>query len=438
LLHSLGWLGSPRDKWRSAFVVVLAACVGVSIFVTRPLILEPLSHPGVMVQAVADTYLDKQRPRRNAGNSRRLRVQRGPRRTALVRFRLPPGVAGAATLRIHLTDNHEGAMVVRRVTSRWTESGATWRRRPDLDPRPLGDVTTAAERGWLDVRLSSVPARKTVSLAIVSPTHGPAARISSSETRRAPKLIFDAPHPTPTPTPTPMGSQSPSPSTSPSDLPPVPASPSPTPSPSPSAEHLTWAPPALENPVTVEVTKENSFLELQAGRDYIIEMPDYGLEVSGGLWINGGRNVVLISGAIGIRDQGIAPTAESRRGLYLKGQTGVVHVEGVQFYGEDLSEGIQINAPRATVQLQNIRIEEIRARDQVNFSDNHPDLVQPWGGVRELRVDGLTGTTDLQGFFLRSDVQDSPIGSVTLRRVNVIGRRTHGYLFVAPDGFKSM
>jgi len=184
------------------------------------------------------------------------------------------------------------------------------------------------------------------------------------------------------------------------------------------------------------VTKENSFLELQAGRDYIIEMPDYGLEVSGGLWINGGRNVVLISGAIGIRDQGIAPTAESRRGLYLKGQTGVVHVEGVQFYGEDLSEGIQINAPRATVQLQNIRIEEIRARDQVNFSDNHPDLVQPWGGVRELRVDGLTGTTDLQGFFLRSDVQDSPIGSVTLRRVNVIGRRTHGYLFVAPDGLQ--
>ena len=43
--------------------------------------------------------------------------------------------------------------------------------------------------------------------------------------------------------------------------------------------------------------------------------------------------------------------------LYLRDQTGTVHIEGLLIYGSDLSEGIQINAPQATVQIVNVRVE---------------------------------------------------------------------------------
>lgn len=194
---------------------------------------------------------------------------------------------------------------------------------------------------------------------------------------------------------------------------------------------LTWAPPELTDPTTVNVTTEDTTIMLDSDRDYVIVLPSKPLE--SGLAIAGGRNVVIIGGQIRIPWQGDNPSIIQRRGLFLSNQTGVVHVEGLLITGEDLSEGIQIDAPEAVVQLQHIRVEDVHARDQVGFSDNHPDVIQAWGGVAELRIDRLTGSTDYQGLYLAAS--SGSIGRVDLRNVNIVGRQTSRYVLWSEGGF---
>lgn len=393
---------SPRMLAVRACGVVLALLVIASVgipFTPAPEII-PISHSEAdYVLARADTFVSSAKRGQNYGKKSALLISRGPTKTGLLRFMLPAVPEdGVVHLRLHLNRPSNARLIVRRVVSNWKEGTTTWKRRPKVGSKILGRSDELTTSGWTVIKVTGLPSGAGLhSLALSAARPGQKALIASRETCRAPAVTSSAP--------------------------------------SPSLQPLTWSPPKLTDPQTIQVDQQNRFLDLDRNRDYIIRMPDYGLEVSGGLWINGGHNIVLIGGAIGIRDQGPNPSVESRRGLHLKDQTGVVHIEGLIFYGEDLSEGIQMSAPQATVQLQNIRIEEIRARDQEGFTDNHPDLVQPWGGVKELRVDGLTGTTDYQGFFLRSDRPGSPIGAVDLRRVNVTGRRTHQYLFFADGSF---
>jgi hypothetical protein len=183
---------------------------------------------------------------------------------------------------------------------------------------------------------------------------------------------------------------------------------------------LRWPRPALEAARTVRIGAGGAELWLKPGRDYrvVLTAP---VRALGGVIIHGGRNVILVGGRITIPYAGPRPSPQQRRALLLDGQTGVVHLEGlhVENSGGDLSEGIQISAPRAVVQIQNTRVEGVHARDPVNFTDNHPDLIQPGGGVRALRVHRFTGTTAGQGFFLRGD--RAPIGRVDLSEVNIVG-----------------
>jgi hypothetical protein len=198
------------------------------------------------------------------------------------------------------------------------------------------------------------------------------------------------------------------------------------PAPDPAGEKLRWAPPRLTLPTTVNVGPDGGQFTLQPGKDYVVHVGD----VSGPVRLVGGRNIVLIGGHITIPWAGADASISSRLGLYLKGQTGTVHVEGllIDNAGGDLTEGIQINAPDAVVQIENCRIKGIHARDEVNFTDNHPDLIQPWGGVKALRVDRFTGSSDYQGILLKEDA--GPIGSADLRRLNIIGLPTARYLFI--------
>jgi hypothetical protein len=181
----------------------------------------------------------------------------------------------------------------------------------------------------------------------------------------------------------------------------------------------------LTMPTTVKVGPGGGQFALQPGKDYVVHVGD----VSGPVRLVGGRNIVLIGGHITIPWAGADASISSRLGLYLKGQTGTVHVEGllIDNAGGDLSEGIQINAPDAVLQIQNVRIDGVHARDEVNFSDNHPDLIQPWGGLQALRIDHLSGTTDCQGFFLVGN--EGPIGRVDLRNIDIVGTSTSRYLF---------
>lgn len=196
------------------------------------------------------------------------------------------------------------------------------------------------------------------------------------------------------------------------------------------SDGLLWAPPELEDPETVTLTSEDAHAELSEGQDYVVELAEP-IDSVGGVIITGGRNVVLTGGHITIPWAGEDASPADRRGLKLRWQTGTVHVEGllIDNSGGDLSEGIQINAPDAVVQLQNIRVEDVHARDPEGFTDNHPDVVQPWGGAEELRIHRLTGSTDYQGIFLKADQNE--LGPTILRQVNLIGLENSRYLLWA-------
>jgi hypothetical protein len=195
----------------------------------------------------------------------------------------------------------------------------------------------------------------------------------------------------------------------------------------PARPRLAWAPPTLSSPTTVTVAQGDRRIALDTTKDYIIKLG--AATHAGGLGLSGGHNVVLIGGRI-------APPAGAGLavGLGISNATGTVHVEGVSFEGASGREfdAIQINAPKATVQLENIRATGLRG----SYDTNHTDIVQPWGGVARLRVDRLTATTNYQGIFNQPD--QGPIGPVDLRHVDLaydnVGAKTGGYLLWLSNG----
>jgi hypothetical protein len=205
---------------------------------------------------------------------------------------------------------------------------------------------------------------------------------------------------------------------------------------------LTWAPPALTAPTAITI---NSDIIKARGTDghrwYLDNTKDYEITIgtvntSYGVVIAGGRNVVIKGGYITIPWAGTYTSNAAaysdmakRRALLVANQTGTVHIEGLLIDNAlgDLTEGIQIQSPNANVQIQNVRIENVHARDQVGYTDNHPDCVQPMG-VKALRIDKFTCSTDGQAFYL--DNGDGPIVNVDMRRTNVSGTvNTYPYLF---------
>jgi hypothetical protein len=204
--------------------------------------------------------------------------------------------------------------------------------------------------------------------------------------------------------------------------------PSPEPAPEPSAERdpakLTWAPPQLSNPVTIAVRDTQWYVAMDRSKDYIVKIGHHRpCAPSGtnkaGLWLEGGRNVVLIGGRISIPCES---TAYGRTGIKIRNATGTVHIEGVVIdnSGGWLTDGIGVAAEEAVVQLQNLRIGPVW-----DNGNAHPDLVQVQTGVKELRIDKLTGTTTYQGIFLRhggvSGCTETTCrnGPTHLKRVNV-------------------
>lgn len=181
---------------------------------------------------------------------------------------------------------------------------------------------------------------------------------------------------------------------------------------------LTWAPPALEDPETVQITEDDYAVDLDDDRDYLLVLPDEPLVLDDDVEIKGGHDVVLIGGRI--------ENPGGDRALHLLNQTGTLHVEGVSIGGEGLKEGINLDQRAGgTVQLQNIRIDQVTgSRD-----GHHADLLQTWAGPTRLRVDGFVGRTTYQGMFLlpqqRGEVRPE---SFDLRRVAITGTEEAAYL----------
>lgn len=166
--------------------------------------------------------------------------------------------------------------------------------------------------------------------------------------------------------------------------------------------------PLLSKPETIRLGSGRTVTKMDPARDYIIKLPAQ--RKLGATILMGGHNIVIIGGQISVPAED-----KTRRALFIKGATGTVHVEGLLIDNPDKTEfdAFVIAAPDATVQLQNIRVEGLRG-----FQNSwHADILQPWGGVQSLRVNGLTGMTGYQGIQLSS--LKGQIKDISLRRVNL-------------------
>lgn len=251
------------------------------------------------------------------------------------------------------------------------------------------------------------------------------------------------PTPTASPTPSDIPTVSPTPSPSPTTPSATVSAPSATvsvsPTPTGSIGALTWKPPALTSPTTITPTDEQGKITLAAGKDYIIKLPtDRPWRNSRGLWIEGGRNVVIIGGQVdvgaGYFSGGTGPGVQAngyvRRAAYFLSQTGTVHLEGVRFTASSgaLSEGINVSAALARVQVLNVAI----GTPLVGSKDaNHADCLQSWNGPVSLKVDGFSCTTGYQGMFLNA--HDTSSASVVandweLRNVEIVGTAAAKYI----------
>jgi hypothetical protein len=172
---------------------------------------------------------------------------------------------------------------------------------------------------------------------------------------------------------------------------------------------LRLQPPRLDDPKHVDLDTKADYCRdtsptggdgsLEAGQDYLIRLPSTPLPCP--LDVRGGHDIVIKGGEIAIPDINESPrNPELHRGLYLTGQTGTVHIEGVRLRGSELSVPIVLNeANGATVQIQQVRADRIFT-DYPNSQPLHADCVQTWAGPKVLRIDGYTCTTDYFGLQL--------------------------------------
>jgi hypothetical protein len=186
---------------------------------------------------------------------------------------------------------------------------------------------------------------------------------------------------------------------------------------------LAWAPPVLTNPITVDVPANDTRygngvtkVMLASGQDARINLPS--TTKVGGLWIEGGRNVIVIGGHIQPNPNHTTVSgALGMRGIYVKNNTGVVHIEGVLIDSPDDREydAMEIDSGGTTLQLQNNRWLKVAGTS----STNHGDVLQPFGtGVRAVRIDKLTASSRYQGLQL----YDQYNGPVTAKRVDLTAR----------------
>ena len=185
-------------------------------------------------------------------------------------------------------------------------------------------------------------------------------------------------------------------------------------------DKLHYPPPPLEHPTTINLGTGATYNRLVDGQDYLVKMP--AVKKVGTTTIEGGRNIVIIGGYVTLPVLMKAPgqpdvsNGAISRGIYIKNNHGVVHIEGllVDATGGGMSDGIDISSPDSIVQIENVRVDGV-------FGFNHQfhaDVVQPFGGIKDLRIDKLTGYSAYQGLTIGRDL--GPIGSAEISRANLV------------------
>ena len=187
---------------------------------------------------------------------------------------------------------------------------------------------------------------------------------------------------------------------------------------------LKYAPPPLVNPTVVNIPQGQFQKWCRPGEDVQLVWPKE--RHVGTVTVGGCHNMVSIGGLNSIAKTADLSNTAMSRGLYIKDLTGVAHIDGFRTDGSGgaMMDGIVISAPLATVQIQNTRIEGVYG----HLDQFHGDCIQPYGGVKVLRVYNVTCPTGYQGLSIWS-VPASPRGwTVDLERVNVssIGPAIYG------------
>ena len=183
---------------------------------------------------------------------------------------------------------------------------------------------------------------------------------------------------------------------------------------------LRYPPPPLEPPTIIKLGTGVTYNKLADGHDYLVKMPV--VKKVGTTTLEGGRNIVIIGGYVTLpvlmkaSGQPDLSNGAISRGIYIKNNHGVVHIEGllVDATGGGMSDGIVIAATDSIVQIENVRVDGV-------FGFNHQfhaDVVQPYGGVKDLRIDKLTGYSAYQGLTIGQDL--GPIGSAEISRANLV------------------
>jgi len=174
--------------------------------------------------------------------------------------------------------------------------------------------------------------------------------------------------------------------------------------------------PILRDALRIRLHVGEDHLRLKDARDYILIFPP--VKKTGVLEIRGGRNIRVIGGRMSVAKPGpniIVWDGDNAR----KGR--IVHLEGLLIDGSSgaQSDGIKIKAPRAIVQIVNCRIVGLKGSSR----GLHADVIQPFGGVRGLRIDGLTASSRYNGLYLRreNDPLGPKIGRIRIHHTNIFG-----------------
>lgn len=192
-----------------------------------------------------------------------------------------------------------------------------------------------------------------------------------------------------------------------------------------SAAKLSWAPWTLSTATTINVPTTGLDVVLPNTEDAVLVMPSVPVTPKPGagcIRVQGGRHLKLIGGECTIPPQGTPYDSKTRRCMSITAgaPNRLVHIEGFKCDG-DVLDGIEMYSTDATFTLENDRFEGITARDEVNFTDGHPDGVYfgAQSPPKAVRIDRVTVVSDYQAFFF-----GHPAGStysVDLRNSNAVG-----------------
>jgi hypothetical protein len=150
----------------------------------------------------------------------------------------------------------------------------------------------------------------------------------------------------------------------------------------------------LVDPTVITLSSTVYNLALPQNRDYILRCPDGPIELPWTLSIWGGHNVVIQHCDFEVNNNWVA---------YLHNTAGTLWVNDVHFGGTNLTGGVQLQEPGATVVMRDVLFDTVHG----SYSTNHAELIQTWSGPARFLIDGLTGATTYQGLFLLPNQWDN-------------------------------